>query len=124
MKTLRDIIALRGRKYADEAKNPSYTEFFQGRFDGWYSAYRDIKEILEQNGFNLDVPVIGVGKTNADHIRSMTDEELAVFIADKIPHGDCCDCYLECAVFDHSKFNNCCHNAFYKWLKQPYKEET
>lgn len=63
-------------------------------------------------------------KTNADHIRSMTDEELAVFIADKIPHGDCCDCYLECAVFDHSKFNNCCHNAFYKWLKQPYNEDT
>ena len=61
--------------------------------------------------------------TNADHIRSMTDEELAVFIADKIPHGDCCDCYLECAVFDDSKFNNCCHNAFYKWLKQPYGGE-
>jgi hypothetical protein len=80
MKTLKDIIVLRGRKYADDAKNPSYSEFLQGCFEGWKNAYRDIEEILEQNNFNLDVPITDVGKTNADHIRSMTDEELAEFL--------------------------------------------
>lgn len=61
-------------------------------------------------------------KTNADHIRAMSDEELAKFLADEIPHGDCCDCDLECATFEGDKFKNSCHNAFYRWLKQPAEE--
>ena len=109
MKTLRDIIALRGSKYVDEEKNPSYTEFFQGRFDGWKSAYRDLKEILEQNGFNLDVPVIGVGKTNADHIRSMTDEDLINVIP----------CPLGFSMF-RCTIEKPCVYCKREWLKQPY----
>lgn len=57
--------------------------------------------------------------TNADRIRAMTDEELAVFLADEIPHGDCCGCNLLCATFDEDAFSNSCQNAFYRWLKQP-----
>ena len=116
MKTLKDIIALRGNKYADDAKNPSYTEFWQGYFEGWKNAYRDLKEILEQNGFNLDVPVIDVVKTNADHIRSMTDEELAVFIEDVFEVG-------RISVF--AIYPELTKNRYgMDWLKQPYKEDT
>lgn len=53
--------------------------------------------------------------TNADHIRSMTDEELAEFlmgnICGKVSPKDF-DCYgacVDCATI---------------WLKQPYKEDT
>lgn len=31
---------------------------------GWYWAYQDIKEILEQNGFDMDVVVIKEGANN------------------------------------------------------------
>ena len=57
--------------------------------------------------------------TNADRIRAMSDEELAQFLADEIPHGDCYGCDLECATFEEDKFNNSCQDAFYRWLKQP-----
>ena len=113
MKTLGEIISLRQNKYNEDRKNPSFSEFFQGRFDGWYSAYRDLKEILEQNGFNLDVPVIDVVKTNADHIRSMTDEELGAYLLcprDFDPKWWCCDIH--------------CHVCVTDWLKQPYGGDT
>ena len=64
-------------------------------------------------------------KTIADHIRSLSDEELAKFLADEVPHGDCHNCDLECRTYrEGDKFYSCCQNAFYKWLKQAYKEET
>jgi hypothetical protein len=61
-------------------------------------------------------------QTNADRIRAMSDEELAKFLADEIPHGDCCGCDLECATFEGDKFENSCRNAYYRWLKQPAEE--
>lgn len=56
-------------------------------------------------------------KSNADRIRSMTDEELAKFLADC---SDCASCYLD-------EPNNCgteetCAKAFLEWLKQPVEE--
>ena len=57
-------------------------------------------------------------KTNADHIRSMTDEELARFIPNW-SYTDACKCgehYVDC--------NNECEKCVAEWLKQPYKEET
>ena len=121
MKTLGEIISLRQNKYNEERKNPSISEFYQGRFDGWYSAYRDLKEILEQNGFNLDVPVIDVAKTNADHIRSMTDEELAEFIY--YHKQETCSC-CELTETDGACTETLCVNATLRWLKQPYKENS
>ena len=50
-------------------------------------------------------------KTNADRIRSMNDEELAVFLADKVPHGDCCDCWLVSCTD--------CKSDWFEWLQQP-----
>lgn len=56
--------------------------------------------------------------TNADHIRSMTDEELAM----DIMHLNFCppniDEYKECGA------NANCHQCWADWLKQPYKEDT
>ena len=56
-------------------------------------------------------------ETNADKIRSMTDEELAEWFMD----GDCpCD-------YCDFKYKSCggesCYNAMEKWLKQKVKEE-
>lgn len=51
-------------------------------------------------------------QTNADHIRGMTDEELAHMLKDNkmCPPGAIC-----------SKVKNC-EGCFYQWLQQPYKE--
>ena len=49
----------------------------------------------------------------------MSDYELAVFLADEIPHGDCYGCDLLCATLDGDPFKDICQNAFYRWLKQP-----
>ncbi len=61
--------------------------------------------------------------TNADRIRAMSDEELAVLLADEIPHGDCCNCNLECHTQFGDEFKDPCHNAFYRWLKQPVEDK-
>lgn len=63
----------------------------------------------------VDKPVV----SNADRIRAMSDEELAVMLANEIPHGECYGCVLDCSVCEGDRFNNGCANAFYKWLKQP-----
>ena len=59
---------------------------------------------------------VEVDMTNADHIRSMTDEELAYLMA--MPH---CDRRTtdECRGF-HGE----CPSCVLDWLKQPYKEEV
>ena len=54
--------------------------------------------------------------TNAQYIRSMTDEELAKFIPNW-SYTDSCKCgehYVDC--------NNECEKCVAEWLKQPYKE--
>ena len=58
-----------------------------------------------------------VPPTNADHIRSMTDEELAEFIPNW-SYTDACKCgehYVDC--------NNECEKCVAEWLQQPYEEE-
>ena len=54
-------------------------------------------------------------QTNADHIRSMSDEELADKITDYIN-----TCPVD--IFTDCKVN--CKACWLKWLKQPYKENT
>ena len=62
-------------------------------------------------------------KTNADHIRSMTDEELAALLDRfcdaakcRAENGSVCPFYSDCAS-DHAECD------WKVWLKQPYKEE-
>lgn len=62
-----------------------------------------------------------VPQTNADHIRSMTDEELAKFSAYQMSRGDCWGCpwFWPC---DYEK--ETCTKFFLDWLKQPYGGDT
>ena len=52
-------------------------------------------------------------KTNADHIRSMTDEELAVEIM--------CPYHIEPEMCNRT---DTCVACCLEWLKQQYKEDT
>lgn len=54
-------------------------------------------------------------KTNADHIRSMTDEELAEFIATTFENGR----ISVFAIYPELTENHCGLD----WLRQPYKED-
>lgn len=52
--------------------------------------------------------------TNADRIRSMSDEELAIFLCEKI------DCYSDgCPGIELCKPNEGKANGILKWLKHP-----
>lgn len=60
---------------------------------------------------------VRVPMTNADHIRAMSDEELAKLIAENAYTGACND-------FGIPHQGQCCHNcercdAIIKWLKHP-----
>lgn len=55
--------------------------------------------------------------TNADRIRSMSDEELCDFILEKRENGHCFN--DRCYVNDPNKG---CDDCTMEWLKQPYKE--
>ncbi len=64
--------------------------------------------------------------TNADHIRSMSDEELSVLVRAIIMAEDCpatgCDCdkcFFKEACFNGSKW----YGKEMEWLKQPAEEE-
>ena len=57
--------------------------------------------------------------TNAEYIRSMTDEELCDFILNKRENGNCFN--NRCYVNDPCKG---CDDCTMEWLKQPYKENT
>lgn len=64
------------------------------------------------------------GFTNADKIRSMTDEELAVFLDEF--SGRCMDCeklgpYTGCPIYKRGVF--CLPCDVMDWLKQPAEEE-
>lgn len=62
-------------------------------------------------------------QTNADRIRAMSDKELAVFLADEVPHGDCYDCRLGCEWNDIGEFESRCQNSWYEWLVLPAERE-
>lgn len=65
-------------------------------------------------------------KTNADHIRSMTDEELMEVLG-LIARADCC-INPTCDVCTSCVFYSFCQNKtaddVLEWLKLPYKEDT
>ena len=66
-------------------------------------------------------------KTNADHIRSMTDEELVDFMSKHCIEDFCyIICGGECkAVATLNKTSEQrCQEIVLNWLKQPYKEDT
>ena len=58
--------------------------------------------------------------TNADHIRAMSDEELAVFLSRDLK--ETCD-YCQLAVFEGACTETLCDDAMMKWLRQPAEED-
>lgn len=52
-----EIITIRKNKFNEHRKNPSFTDFWKVYHEGWYNAYKDLEEILEQKGFDA-VPVV------------------------------------------------------------------
>ena len=61
--------------------------------------------------------------TNADHIRSMSDEELMQFFCKEI----LCKKFLIDACYKICPVRKQCspgHNGILEWLKQPWKENT
>ena len=81
------------------------------------SRYTILREALDMAVKALeDVPVKDAGKmTNADHIRSMTDEELAEFIKNIKVRAAFCK-----AVKNNDAFEELCSA---EWLQQPAGEE-
>ena len=59
-------------------------------------------------------------RTNADHIRAMSDEELAAWIASMTTVCECCAEINECE--SPKCFNKCLHGVE-DWLQQPPKLE-
>ena len=59
--------------------------------------------------------------TNADHIRSMSDEELAKVIA---ATARCRTCLAQTVCKEHTAGLLSCEGDILEWLKQPYKENT
>ena len=60
--------------------------------------------------------------TKYECIKKMSIEDMAKMFANEIPHGDCDGCNLECCTYIDDKFNDCCTNAFYRWLMQEVEE--
>ena len=75
----------------------------------------------------LDYPKPHKEQTNADRIRSMSDEELAVFVRSIIiaedcpaPGCDCDKCFFKDPCFNGSKW----HGKEIEWLQQPAKQKV
>ena len=68
----------------------------------------------------LDYPKPHKAKTNADRIRSMTDQELAVFLSRDLKEP--CD-YCQLAVFEGACTETLCEDAMMKWLRQPAEKQ-
>lgn len=57
MKTLREVIDIRQHKFERDLRCTP-VEWWKGYYTGWFWAYKDLLEILEQNRFDLDAVVI------------------------------------------------------------------
>ena len=92
------------------------TEIYEGRCLG-------TKEIDPCPGYDKCPNFKANFTTNADHIRSMMDEELMKFFCKKILIKKFLTdaCYKICPV-KMQCFPG--HNGILEWLKQPYKEDT
>lgn len=82
---------------------------WNGRMDEYVVFVRDIEEIPA-----ADVMEVKHVKTNADKIRAMTDEELALFLK---RFSDCAFCPAFSTKCKSINFDNC-EDAWLDWLKQ------
>ena len=63
--------------------------------------------------------------TNAEKIRSMTDEELGEFLAEMVDHAPCCDacCIINLAGYCRYPYYGCDENAL-AWLRQEVTDDA
>lgn len=76
---------------------------------------------IDDGEFGEDTNVL----TNADRIRSMTDEELAEWMEHYNVDCRICSEYQRCkgeVVFHYAPCDMECSQHYLKWLKQPYEE--
>ena len=60
----------------------------------------------------------GIQVTNFDRIKAMSIEEMAVMIADEIPHGDCSGCY-QCVYLEKPyRMLDKCQEGWLEWLER------
>lgn len=55
--------------------------------------------------------------TNYERIKNLTIEQLAVVIADEIPHGDCYDCDRCHGIYGSYRLRDGCQDAWLRWLE-------
>ena len=75
----------------------------------------------------MDYPNLCKPYSNADRIRSMSDEELAKFIDDiaaYVATGKYCTGFLHVSGFPYTCFDTkkCCEKHVVEWLQQPAEE--
>lgn len=75
---LKEVIKLRKNKYNEDRKNSSFTEFWQGYHEGWYSAYRDLEEIIEQHKTNFSSTKYGKWMPNPIMISDLDGDWVAL----------------------------------------------
>ena len=81
-----------------------------------------ISALREQDATDTNVGC----KTNADHIRSMTDEELAKWMDAQYTSCSACSEYERCngeVAFGAEPCDGECTQHYLEWLKKPYEEE-
>lgn len=63
--------------------------------------------------------------TNYDRIRNMSIEEMAIMLADEIPHGDCYGCDLCCnVIISPHRLRDDCQEGWLKWLESEENIKT
>ena len=97
--------------YSIEWYDPTKNEYFLG-YSSYYIDYvfKWLEECFE---------IVEPHKTNADHIRSMSDEELATMLK------DCKDCSKNCVISNGKNCYQICEeeSVLLKWLQQSFEGE-
>ena len=60
--------------------------------------------------------------TNYERIKNMSIEEIARFIANEIPHGDCYGCGRCESVSQPFRMNDCCEEVWLVFLESEVSE--
>lgn len=56
--------------------------------------------------------------TNYERIKTMSIEQMAVMLADEIPHGDCYSCDKCSSIQSPYRLDDCCQDGWLKWLER------
>ena len=54
--TLREFLEYREHRF-DKERGYGCSEHYSGYKEGWHDACRDIREVLERHGFDMDIPL-------------------------------------------------------------------